>query len=61
MNFVIFFFLVEVRSDVTKGVSSAKMSKSFPTVEALIESTFFAFSPFYAVYVYNVYMYIEIE
>ena len=41
-----FSFILEFKSDVIKGVSSAKMSHSFPAVEVLMKHTFFAFSPF---------------
>ena len=37
---------MEVKPEVIKGVSSAKMSELFAIVEVLIERTFFHFSPF---------------
>ena len=45
LNSVDLSFLMEIKSDVIKDISFAKMSESFATVELLIEGTFFAFSP----------------
>ena len=39
-------FILEFKSDIIKGVSSAKMSHSFAAVEVLMKHTFFALSPF---------------
>ena len=38
-------FLMKVKPDVIKDINFAQMSKSFVTVEELIECIFFAFSP----------------
>ena len=39
-------FTLEFKSDVIKGVNSAKMSHSFTTLKVLMKLTFFAFSSF---------------
>ena len=46
LNSVDLSFLMEVKSDLIKDISFAKLSESFATFEALIEHIFFAFSPF---------------
>ena len=38
-------FILEFKSDIIKGVSSAKMSHSFAAVEELMKHTFFALVP----------------